>query len=55
MDKPPLRLLLGSDAVQLAEKHDRARMESGRKWRQFSLTTHFEAGRRPKEYPWERK
>jgi len=39
LPEPPLRLLLGSDAVQLAELADKARMESDRKWRHLSVTT----------------
>jgi NAD(P)-dependent dehydrogenase (short-subunit alcohol dehydrogenase family) len=53
--EPPLRLLLGSDAVHLAEQNDRARMEADRKWRELSLSTDFEPGGGSKEYPWERK
>jgi NAD(P)-dependent dehydrogenase (short-subunit alcohol dehydrogenase family) len=44
LDEPPLRLLLGSDAVQSAERNDRARIESDRKWRDVSVATDFEAG-----------
>ncbi len=42
MDKPPLRLLLGSDAVRAAEQADLARIEADRKWRQLSVSTDFE-------------
>ena len=44
LDEPPLRLLLGSDAVRLAEENDIARMESDRKWRDLSVSTDFELG-----------
>lgn len=40
--KPPLRLLLGSDAVHLAERYDRARTQSDLKWRNLSLSTDYE-------------
>ena len=53
LDNPPLRLLLGSDAVQLAEQAELARLESDRKWRDLSLSTDFEPGDRSKLYPWE--
>jgi NAD(P)-dependent dehydrogenase (short-subunit alcohol dehydrogenase family) len=54
LDEPPLRLLLGSDAANLAEKNDLARLEADRKWRDLSLSTDFEPGGGPKTYPWER-
>ena len=38
---PPLRLLLGSDAVAAVEKADLARMESDRKWRHVSVSTDY--------------
>src|SRR6266446_5618263 len=44
LDQPPLRLLLGSDAVRLAEENDIARMEADRKWRDLSVSTDFELG-----------
>jgi NAD(P)-dependent dehydrogenase (short-subunit alcohol dehydrogenase family) len=44
LDEPPLRLLLGSDAVQSVERADLARMEADRKWRDLSISTDFEAG-----------
>ena len=53
LDSPPLRLLLGSDAVQLAEQAELARLESDRKWRDLSLSTDFERGGASKLYPWE--
>ncbi len=39
---PPLRLLLGSDAVNAVEQSDRLRSESDRKWRELSLSTDFQ-------------
>src|SRR6202140_1285109 len=42
LDEPPLRLLLGSDAVRLAEENDIARIEADRKWRDLSVSTDFE-------------
>jgi NAD(P)-dependent dehydrogenase (short-subunit alcohol dehydrogenase family) len=44
LDEPPLRLLLGSDAVRGAEQNDAARIEADRKWRDVSVSTDFEAG-----------
>jgi hypothetical protein len=44
MERPPLRLLLGSDAVRIAEQVDLARIEADRKWRDLSLSTDFEPG-----------
>ena len=41
LEEPPLRLLAGSDAVQLAEQNDLARIEADRKWRQLSVSTDF--------------
>jgi NAD(P)-dependent dehydrogenase (short-subunit alcohol dehydrogenase family) len=40
-DEPPLRLLLGSDAVRAAAEADRARSETDRKWRHVSESTDF--------------
>ena len=45
MDEPPLRLLLGSDAVRIVEQADLARIEADRKWRHLSISTDFDAGR----------
>jgi NAD(P)-dependent dehydrogenase (short-subunit alcohol dehydrogenase family) len=42
LDEPPLRLLLGSDAVRLVEQTDRARMEADQKWRDLSVSTDFD-------------
>jgi NAD(P)-dependent dehydrogenase (short-subunit alcohol dehydrogenase family) len=55
LDDPPLRLLLGSDAVHLAEQSGRARQEADRKWRELSLSTDFVEGGSSKDYPWEQK
>lgn len=44
-DDPPLRLLLGSDAVEGVEKADRAKSESDQKWRSLSLSTDFQPRR----------
>ncbi len=54
LDDPPLRLLLGSDAVQLAEQGDTARMESDRTWRDLSVSTDFARGEGLRFYPWDR-
>jgi len=40
--KPPLRLLLGSDAYNGAKKNDLARLEEARKWKELSLSTDFD-------------
>jgi NAD(P)-dependent dehydrogenase (short-subunit alcohol dehydrogenase family) len=40
--KPPLRLLLGSDAYSGAEKNDLARLEEARAWKELSISTNFE-------------
>jgi NAD(P)-dependent dehydrogenase (short-subunit alcohol dehydrogenase family) len=37
--EPPLRLLLGSDAADAAEKKDLARIEADRRWRVLSVST----------------
>src|SRR5882724_2703175 len=55
LDEPPLRLLLGSDAVHLAERGDLARIEADRKWRDVSVSTDFETGGGARVYPWERR
>jgi NAD(P)-dependent dehydrogenase (short-subunit alcohol dehydrogenase family) len=39
LDEPPLRLLLGSDAVRYAAAAEAARAEGDRRWRQLSLST----------------
>ncbi|MDR6632766.1 NAD(P)-dependent dehydrogenase (short-subunit alcohol dehydrogenase family) [Phyllobacterium sp. 1468] len=42
LDEPPLRLLLGSDAVSAVEKNDIAKIEADRKWRTLSISTDFD-------------
>jgi NAD(P)-dependent dehydrogenase (short-subunit alcohol dehydrogenase family) len=42
LDEPPLRLLLGSDAVRYAAAADQARVESDAKWRSVSESTDFD-------------
>jgi NAD(P)-dependent dehydrogenase (short-subunit alcohol dehydrogenase family) len=44
LNEPPLRLLLGSDAVKVAEQANRARIEADRKWRDLSISTDFVPG-----------
>ena len=44
LDAPPLRLLLGSDAVQAVERNDVARLEADRKWRDVSVSTDHARG-----------
>jgi NAD(P)-dependent dehydrogenase (short-subunit alcohol dehydrogenase family) len=55
LDEPPLRLLLGSDAVHIVEQADLARIEADKKWRDLSVSTDFATGDGLKVYPWERK
>jgi NAD(P)-dependent dehydrogenase (short-subunit alcohol dehydrogenase family) len=43
LDEPPLRLLLGSDAVRIVEQADMAKIEADRKWRELSVSTDFDA------------
>jgi NAD(P)-dependent dehydrogenase (short-subunit alcohol dehydrogenase family) len=43
LDEPPLRLLLGSDAMNAVEKNDIAKIETDRKWRELSISTDFDA------------
>jgi NAD(P)-dependent dehydrogenase (short-subunit alcohol dehydrogenase family) len=52
LEAPPLRLLLGSDAVRGAEQIETARIDADRKWRDLSVSTDLEAGGGPKVYPW---
>jgi len=47
MDNPPLRLLLGSDAVRAVELADLARIESDRAWRKLSLSTDYDTTPEP--------
>jgi NAD(P)-dependent dehydrogenase (short-subunit alcohol dehydrogenase family) len=42
MDEPPLRLLLGSDAVRIVMQADLARIKADRRWRDLSISTDFE-------------
>jgi hypothetical protein len=42
LDDPPLRLLLGSDAVRYAGQADQARIESDAKWRALSESTDYD-------------
>lgn len=55
LDEPPLRLLLGSDAVRGAEQSEIARIEADKKWRDLSISTDFESGGSADTYPWESK
>jgi NAD(P)-dependent dehydrogenase (short-subunit alcohol dehydrogenase family) len=41
MDDPPLRLLLGSDAVRIVESADARKAEADRKWSDLSASTDF--------------
>lgn len=41
MAEPPLRLLLGSDAVRIVEQADRAKTTADEKWRHLSVSTDF--------------
>jgi len=41
--RPPLRLLLGSDAYNGAEQNDLARLEEARMWKELSLSTDLES------------
>ena len=43
LNDPPLRLLLGSDAVRFVEENDLAKMESDRKWKHLSVSTDIES------------
>jgi hypothetical protein len=44
LEEPPLRLLLGSDAVRMVEQVDLARLETDKKWRDLSVSTDFDHG-----------
>ena len=46
-EKPPLRLLLGSDAVQLAEQSSRARQREAAVWAGVSESTDFDTAALP--------
>jgi NAD(P)-dependent dehydrogenase (short-subunit alcohol dehydrogenase family) len=39
LDNPPIRLLLGSDAVSAVEKNDLEKIEADKKWRYLSMST----------------
>ncbi|HEX3449474.1 MAG TPA: oxidoreductase [Isosphaeraceae bacterium] len=41
LDEPPLRLLLGTDAANAAEKKNLERIEADRRWRDLSVSTDF--------------
>lgn len=43
LEAPPLRLLLGSDALRIVEAADRARTEADKKWRYLSVSTDFDS------------
>ncbi|MEV6866545.1 oxidoreductase [Streptosporangium subroseum] len=45
LDEPPLRLLLGSDAVNLAEKSSRAHAAEAARWAEVSRSTDFPPGK----------
>ena len=38
---PPFRLIIGSDAYNAIEKNDLAKIHSGRKWKELSISTDF--------------
>lgn len=44
LDEPPLRLLLGKDALELAEKSSRERAEEATRWSHLTLATAFPPG-----------
>jgi NAD(P)-dependent dehydrogenase (short-subunit alcohol dehydrogenase family) len=45
MESPPLRLLLGSDAVRIVEEADKAKAASDLSWRSLSESTDFDIAR----------
>jgi NAD(P)-dependent dehydrogenase (short-subunit alcohol dehydrogenase family) len=49
--EPPLRLLLGSDAADAAEKKDLARVEADRRWHDLSVSTDLHADGSPCQRP----
>ncbi|OCJ15204.1 short-chain dehydrogenase/reductase [Rhizobium sp. AC44/96] len=51
--EPPLRLLLGSDAVRGVEQNDAARASEHAAWRDLSVSTDFEPGAGAGKFPWE--
>ena len=48
LSNPPLRLLLGSDAVRFVEQNDLEKMESDRRWKKLSMSTDIEV----EQYLW---
>ncbi|AHG46285.1 oxidoreductase [Rhizobium leguminosarum bv. trifolii CB782] len=55
LDQPPLRLLLGSDAVRNVEKADAARIEADREWRAVSVSTDFDPDAEAGLMSWDKK
>src|SRR5258707_1713252 len=55
LDEPPLRLLLGSDAVHIVEQADLARIEADKKWRDLSVSTDFATCGGLQVYPLDRQ
>jgi NAD(P)-dependent dehydrogenase (short-subunit alcohol dehydrogenase family) len=53
--EPPLRLLLGSDAADAAEKKDLVRIEADRRWRDLSVSTDFHPDGGSKVHSWAQK
>jgi hypothetical protein len=53
LEQPPLRLLLGSDALNLAEKASRSRAAEAERWADVSRSTDYEEPRRSptRQYP----
>jgi NAD(P)-dependent dehydrogenase (short-subunit alcohol dehydrogenase family) len=49
--EPPLRLLLGSDAADAAEKKDLARIEADRRWHDLSVSTDIRTDGSPRQRP----
>ena len=45
--QPPLRLLLGSDALQYLGQVDAQRISAAERWREVSLSTGYDAGAMP--------
>lgn len=54
LDQPPLRLLLGSDALHSAEESARTRAAEAAEWAPVSRSTDFGAARPPAGYPGQR-
>jgi NAD(P)-dependent dehydrogenase (short-subunit alcohol dehydrogenase family) len=44
LPEPPLRIVLGSDAYNAAEKNELAKIESDRRWKDLSCSTDFSKG-----------